>query len=91
MHYTDFQTVITTSEVQIMNFTLDKGKDKYFYPKFSTGELLKVVNTTFPYHTIHVAYMVLCSFSGFTQKLRQKYTFNIGQTNAKKLGNDCKF
>ena len=32
MHYTDFQTINTTSEVQIMNITLDKGRDKYFYP-----------------------------------------------------------
>ena len=33
-HYSEFKTVTTTSGVQIMNFTLDKGRDKYFYPNF---------------------------------------------------------
>ena len=33
-HYSEFKTINATSGVQIMNFTLDKGRDKYFYPKF---------------------------------------------------------
>ena len=32
-HSSEFKSVIITSEVQMMNFILDKGSGKYFYAK----------------------------------------------------------